>query len=456
MRISDITSLAWDQIKRRKVVTSLCLTGISIGCASLIVAMSIGESAQQFSLDEMNRNFKMNEITVKPNAGITTKSSAKSEKGNFDRGRLTEQKVEIIKKLPHVTAVAPFMEIESLEMITIENKSTYVEVIGTDLRSLTGFDKTFLEGGPSDAVGTVVLNSGATLGLMDAETVKKMMGRLQEDPFNDGLIQQFNIMNRAPANLFQQQVQYQYYDMGSNKSITSSSLRVAGILKQPRGVRAEEAAYDKKAYVSIETAQLLSEQLRLRGDSSELKGYDSLLVRVDNQDYVKQVEAQIQKLILTTETNLFHQVEVNEKFNMIKKMALGIGLFILVIASISIIVAMTMSTHQRRRQIGIMKVLGSNLWQIRNLFIAEAALLGLLGGVIGVLISYLSLSGVNELLTTPSVIPLGASMTGMTVVLSSKSIPLGIAFAVMTGVLSGIYPAISASNTNALVAIKKD
>jgi ABC-type antimicrobial peptide transport system permease subunit len=141
---------------------------------------------------------------------------------------------------------------------------------------------------------------------------------------------------------------------------------------------------------------------------------------------------------------------------MIKKTALGIGLFILVIASISIIVAMTMSTHQRRRQIGIMKVLGSNLWQIRNMFIAEAALLGLLGGGIGVLISYLTLSGVNELLTTTSIIPLGESTTGMTISISLKNIPLGIAFAVMTGVLSGIYPAISASNTNALVAIKKD
>ncbi|WP_245864387.1 ABC transporter permease [Paenibacillus donghaensis] len=151
MRIRDITSLAWDQIKRRKVVTALCMTGISIGCASLIVAMSVGESAQQYSLDEMNRNFKMNEITVKPNEGISTKGSGTSEKGNFDRGKLTRQKLELIKKLPYVTAVAPFMQIESLEMITIDNKINYVEVIGTDLQSLTSFDKTFVQGGASDS-----------------------------------------------------------------------------------------------------------------------------------------------------------------------------------------------------------------------------------------------------------------------------------------------------------------
>lgn len=146
MRIRDITSLAWDQIKRRKVVTALCMTGISIGCASLIVAMSVGESAQQYSLDEMNRNFKMNEITVKPNVGISTKGSGTSKKGNFDRGKLTEQKIELIKNLPHVTAVAPFMQVESFEMVTIDNNINYVEVLGTDLQSLTSFDKSFEQG----------------------------------------------------------------------------------------------------------------------------------------------------------------------------------------------------------------------------------------------------------------------------------------------------------------------
>ncbi|AIQ73408.1 ABC transporter permease [Paenibacillus odorifer] len=456
MRIQDILILAWDQIKRRKVVTALCVTGISIGCASLIVAISVGESAQQYSLDEMNRNFKMNEITVKPNVGISTKGNGTSKKGNFDRGKLSEQKIELIKKLPHVTAVAPSMKVESFEMITIDNKISYVEVIGTDLQSLTSFDNTFAQGGPSDADGTVVLNYGATIGLMDNETVNKMMQRLQEDPYNDSLLQQFNLLNMKSSKLYQQQIQYRYYNAELQQNTLSSSLRVTGILKQPTGIRQEEAAYDKKAYVSLGTAQLLLEEFGLKGETTDTQGYDSILVKVDSQDNVAGVEGQIKKLILSTETNLHHQVEVNKKFNMIKKTALGIGLFVLVIASISIIVAMTMSTHQRRRQIGIMKVLGSNLWQIRNMFIAEAALLGLLGGGIGVLISYLTISGVNKLLATTSIIPLGESTAGMVISISLKNIPLGISFAVMTGVLSGIYPAISASNTNALVAIKKD
>lgn len=66
MKIRDISRMAWDQVKRRKVVTGLCMTGISIGCAAIIVALSIGQSAQTYVTDEVNRNFKMDEITVTP------------------------------------------------------------------------------------------------------------------------------------------------------------------------------------------------------------------------------------------------------------------------------------------------------------------------------------------------------------------------------------------------------
>jgi ABC-type antimicrobial peptide transport system permease subunit len=123
----------------------------------------------------------------------------------------------------------------------------------------------------------------------------------------------------------------------------------------------------------------------------------------------------------------------------------------MLLASLSIIVAMIMSTHQRRKQIGVMKVLGANLWQIRQMFITEAAVLGVLGGIVGVFIAYGAIQGVNGLLQGQ--ISMEAS-TPLQVVIQTSALPAGIAFAVLTGVLSGIYPAISASRTNALQVIK--
>lgn len=207
-------------------------------------------------------------------------------------------------------------------------------------------------------------------------------------------------------------------------------------------------------YMSPETAQQLSKELVFDNSTTSVLtlppegSYNSITVKVDDVANIKPVEQMIQKLSLNAQDNLFQQEMLKEQFDMIKMAALGIGVFILIIASISIIVAMTMSTHQRRRQIGIMKVLGANMGQIRNMFITEAALLGLLGGMLGVAFSYLIVMALNKLV--------GSAGDGMNFFIPTMNLPIGISFAIMTGVLSGIYPAISASRTDALTAIKRD
>jgi len=196
----------------------------------------------------------------------------------------------------------------------------------------------------------------------------------------------------------------------------------------------------------------LQDELGLQqADSSAAKHLNSALVKVEDKRYVSQVEEQIKKLTLNTQSNLFQEEAMAGQLAMYQKAALGIGGFIMLLASLSIIVAMIMSTHQRRKQIGVMKVLGANLWQIRQMFITEAAMLGLMGGIAGVGIAFAALDGVNSLLASQ----MADQMNGpMTVVIQQSALPLGIVFAVLVGIVSGIYPAISASRTNALTVIK--
>lgn len=459
MRISDISRLAWEQVKRRKVVTGLCMAGISIGCAAIIVALSLGESAQNYAEQQINRSFKMDEIMVTPNAGIPTQAggdSGNSSSEKLDPGRLTAQKLEIIQSLKHVTAAAPFQELGYIQLMTIDNKITDVQLIGTDLRLLTKYDKTFKQGGPSDLVGMAVLNYGATVGLIDNETRQRIFEQLSTDPYNNKLMEQYNSLSMLPTDMYKQQVQLQSYDPLSQNGamLVSSPIHIVGVLDTPAGTNEHMAMYDKKMYVSLATGERLVEQLKLSNGTAGQPGvYNSATIKVDSIDNIEQVEKLIQKLTLSTSTNLYQKEALAQEFSMVKKAALGIGIFILIIASISIIVAMTMSTHQRRRQIGIMKVLGANMRQIRNMFITEAALLGLLGGLLGIFFSYLIVLGINKLIGTSGGMGGGESLV---IYIPLMTLPIGITFAVMTGVLSGIYPAISASRTNALTAIKRD
>ncbi|AIQ52639.1 ABC transporter permease [Paenibacillus sp. FSL R7-0331] len=459
MKIRDISRMAWDQVKRRKVVTGLCMTGISIGCAAIIVALSIGQSAQTYVTDQVNQNFKMDEITVTPGGGIPSRGGGGGGSGesneNLDPGKLTAQKLEIIKSLNHVVAAAPFEDAGYMQMLTVDNKIADVQVKATDLRMLTEFGFKFKQGGVTDLPGMVVLNYGATLGLIDNETRQKLYEQMGADPFSSDLMDQYNRMSTLPSEMYRQQVQLQATDYSTSEGNIrlSSALQVGGILATAEGTDDLRASYEKIMYVSLETAAQLTQQLSFGTNNGmtpnvEENSYKTVTVKVDSTDNIKSVEAMIQKLNLNAMDNLYQQEMLKEQFDMIKMAALGIGVFILIIASISIIVAMTMSTHQRRRQIGIMKVLGANMGQIRNMFITEAALLGLLGGLLGVLFSYLIIMGLNKLV--------GTAGDSLNFVIPLTTIPVGLAFAIMTGVLSGIYPAISASRTDALTAIKRD
>ncbi|MEK5493388.1 ABC transporter permease [Paenibacillus sp. FSL R7-0297] len=463
MKIRDISRMAWEQVKRRKVVTGLCMTGISIGCAAIIVALSVGQSAQVYVTEQVNQNFKMDEIMVSPGGGIPSTGKGGSGGGgsgevneNLDPGKLTDQKLKIIQGLNHVKAASPFQEAGYLQMVTVDNKIADIRIIIADLHMLTAYDHKFKQGGAGGQVGSIVLNYGATLGLIDLETRQKLFDQMNAEPFNQDLYQQYDKLATVPTEMYRKQIQIQAQDYSSTTPVIklSSPLQVDGILATPKGMDDLRASYEKIMYMSPETALQLSKELTFDNSTTSVltlppEGtYNSLTVKVDDVANIKSVEQMIQKLTLNAQDNLFQQEMLKEQFDMIKMAALGIGVFILVIASISIIVAMTMSTHQRRRQIGIMKVLGANMGQIRNMFITEAALLGLLGGMLGVLFSYLIVMGLNKLV--------GSAGDGMNFFIPPMNLPIGMSFAIMTGVLSGIYPAISASRTDALTAIKRD
>lgn len=452
MRISDLTRQSWDQVRRRKVVTMLCAAGLSIGCAAIILAMSIGESTQKIVESELNSFLKMDEITVMPNSGAlpgqsdTTNISEETR----NRGLLTEQKLEIMRNMNHVLAVAPFQMVDYLQMSTADGSQNYVEVIATDLSRLEDFGESFGQGNVDGTeINTVVMSYGATMGLMDNETRNKLYEAMEGAAYDQSAQEQYRNLMTLPTAMYQAQIQFSNYDETGKQRI-STSMRVGGVLKKPKGRSDISIAQDRKIYVSLETAEMLRRELTPNATESSAT-YNTVKVKVDAEQNVKQVEEQLQRLKVSTQSNLLQKERLEEQFAVFKAIAIGAGVFILIIASISIIVAMTMSTYQRRRQIGIMKVLGANLSQIRNLFIIEAALLGLMGGLLGILFSYWIVWGINAL-----IVSMNDGDSSISIFIPYMAIPVGLAFAIMTGILSGIYPAISASRTDALTAIKRD
>lgn len=448
MRWKDYLRLGWDQLKRRIVVTALCAIGIAIGSASIIVALSFGESVTHYSQQQMSYYMKTDEITIygqMQNEAVSV--SVNQEQNNL----ITPQKLNIIKSLPHVVSAASYNELGYVQFNVDETKSGQTNIIATELNTLDDFGYEFQQGAESELENTVIISYSTTLDLYDERTARIRSMQMQQ---NSG--QERNMQSPLISYpLYQKQIILKKDVRTSSGTMKTLEfpVRVAGVLKKPDGQPDYMLRSQREAYVSPQLGKKIQDAVENAGQ--DINGFGGSLrvkVKVDDTQYVEQVEKLIQKLKLNTQSNLFQQERMNGEFVIIRLVFGGIGLFVLFVASISIVVAMTMSTYQRRRQIGIMKVLGANLRQIRNMFIIESTLLGLLGGLCGILLSYWVIWAINIV-----VMRFANQGEGTQILFISLWIlPVGLFFALLTGVLSGIYPAIKASRTDALTAIKRD
>lgn len=183
--------------------------------------------------------------------------------------------------------------------------------------------------------------------------------------------------------------------------------------------------------------------------------YSMLIVNVDEASNVESVLEAIQQMGYFAEANKEWLEQTEQQFMIIEAVLGGIGAVAMLVAAISIANTMTMSIYERTKEIGVMKVLGCSLGNIRSMFLAEAAFIGFLGGVVGIALSYLLSFLVNRLVapnfigeydietTTISLIP-------MWLVLAA------IIFATIIGMVAGFFPAQRATKLSPLAAIRNE
>jgi putative ABC transport system permease protein len=191
--------------------------------------------------------------------------------------------------------------------------------------------------------------------------------------------------------------------------------------------------------------QALQEQLK----------YQRAKVKVKDIKYVQGVQDAINEMGFQTHSLNDILKSMQEQSRTIQLILGGIGAISLLVAALGITNTMIMSIYERTREIGIMKVIGAALRDIKRLFLFEAGMIGFLGGLLGIGISFL----LSFLLNTLS----GSAgyYMGMGGEVKISVIPLWLVFAVialstLVGLVSGYYPARRAMKLSALEAIKTE
>lgn len=186
--------------------------------------------------------------------------------------------------------------------------------------------------------------------------------------------------------------------------------------------------------------------------------YSQFVVTVDDSSNVEDVLQEIQDMGYYGETNKEWIEETEKQFMIIEAVLGGIGAVAMLVAAISIANTMTMSTYERTKEIGVMKVLGCGLGNIRSMFLAEAAFIGFLGGIAGVVLSYV-LSVVLNRFVAPNFMADMIADYGSDVNISSIPlwlVGLAIVFSTLIGMIAGFFPAQRATKLSPLAAIRNE
>ncbi|HAF23716.1 MAG TPA: hypothetical protein DCK93_12555, partial [Blastocatellia bacterium] len=188
---------------------------------------------------------------------------------------------------------------------------------------------------------------------------------------------------------------------------------------------------------------------------SDNEGYDSAVVRVSNPVVLTEVRKRLTELGFGS-FSIVDQLEQFRTVFLIIDSVLGLlGGISLLVASFGIANTMIMSILERTREIGIMKAIGAEDREIKLIFFVEAAVLGVCGGVVGVIVAW-GIEGIANRLAYRFILkPQGASFVDFFSL--PLWLPLGaIVFALIISILAALYPAARAARIDPVRALRHD
>ena len=225
-------------------------------------------------------------------------------------------------------------------------------------------------------------------------------------------------------------------EAGNSLTVDNRTYRVTAVLEEQGGI----------SLVSPNNAVILPPS------AFDDDGYSQVVVATESGRAANETATRIRESLNRREdrVTVFELASITENidqfFGIINAFLIGIGSISLVVAGVSILNVMLMSTVERRGEIGVLRAVGVQKMDVVRMILSEAALLGGLGGVVGAVLS------------------IGAGMVLNWVVLSDPLVTfravnllyVGVAvlFGIGTSVLSGLYPAWKAANEPPVEALR--
>ncbi len=443
MKLLDIVRLIFGNLNRRKGRVALTAVGVVIGTAAVVILVSLAIGLQKNANEQLYGIGDLTQIQVSPaygdgmviySGGGGGGGSASSGSGPQTPKLLTNRALDDLRAIPGVVAVIPRDYMMGYLTIKYHRLEAGANVVGIGTDDLGGLGLEAAQGGVELARGAVIIGP--------------MVAANFYDPY-----QRPGQQTPAVPDLYDQQLTFVFikWDQNGNEIRKTLTYRVVGVLAETQGES------DWSIYMRLDELKALNEWAMGRRINYNKDGYSLVIVKVDSVDHVLDITDQINSMGFQAYTPQSFVQGINNFYLVLQIIFGGVGAIALLVAAIGIANTMAMAILERTREIGLMKAVGATNRDVLSIFLGEAAGIGFLGGLGGVLIGWLTGQGIN-VIALVYMAQQSASQGGMppSVAVSTPAwLPIfALVFATLIGLISGLYPALRAATLVPVQALK--
>ncbi|MBR1693293.1 MAG: ABC transporter permease [Lachnospiraceae bacterium] len=449
MKFSDIWKMSSGSLWKRKLRTILTILGVVIGTASIVVMMSLGLGLNRATTKEIEENGGLTTITVYEGNNMDYDGSSGTD------GKLDDDLVESIRQIEHVKVVSPVLTMNVIAKYG--SYESYLYLRGMDPDALAEMNIPIGQGSLPEKGGELKFLYGNQC------IVDFYNSKTGDSYWDNGVLPDIDLMKDSIFVIFDTDAYWnaQYNDGSDSSEVVKPPKKylvdacgiVAGDLNTYNsyswGVYCDIDALKAQLKKVFKNKPIPGQPTTSSGKAYKELYYNTIYVNVDDMTNVKEVQSAITEMGYQAESNMEWVESTQKQYGYIQAVLGGIGAVSMLVAAISIANTMMMSIYERTKEIGVMKVLGCDIRNIQAMFLMEAGMIGLIGGIVGLILSF----GISVIINIV-VKSMGTDMQLSYIPLWLSG--LSIVFAVLVGIAAGFFPSRRAMKLSPLAAIRNE